>query len=53
MIPPNYIIKKHKLGLANGSVVKNQHANAGDTGSTLVQENLTCLEATKSVHHNY
>ena len=36
-----------------GTVVKNPPANAGDMGSSLIQEDPTCCGATKPVHHNY
>ena len=40
-------------GFPGGTVVKNLPANAGDTGSALVQEDPTCCGATKPMHHNY
>ena len=36
-----------------GSVFKNPPANAGDTGSALVQEDPTCRGATEPMRHNY
>ena len=41
------------LDFPGSSVVKNPPANAGDTGSALVQEDPTCRRATKSVSHKY
>ena len=40
-------------GLPCGSVVKNLLANIGDTTGSLIHENPTCHEATKSMNHNY
>ena len=37
------------VGFTGGSVVKNQPANAGDTGSIPVQEDRPCRRATKLV----
>ena len=39
-------------GFPGGSVVKNLPANAGDTGSILIQADPTCLEATKPLSHS-
>ena len=36
-----------------GGAVVNLPASAGDTGSSLVQEDPTCHRATKPVRHNY
>ena len=36
-----------------GPVVMNLSANAGDMGSTPIQEDSTCCGATKPVLHNY
>ena len=43
------------MDFSGGPVVKNQPANAGDTGSVpyLVWKDSTCLGATKPMHHNY
>ena len=48
-----FIFLKIMLDFPGGTVVKNPPANAGDMGSTLVQEDPTCHGATKSVRHNY
>ena len=40
-------------GFPGGSVVKNLPASAGDMDLSLVQEDPTCLGATKSVCHSY
>ena len=45
-------IRTEKGDFPGGSVVKNPPANAGDTGSSPVQDP-TCRGATKPVHHNY
>ena len=49
----NYLNKKKKRDFPGGPVVKNLPANAEDTGSFLVQEDPTCLEAAKPMCHNY
>ena len=45
--------KKVPRGFPGGSVVKNLPPNAEDIGSILVQEDPTCLGATKPGRHNY
>ena len=40
-------------GFPGGSVAKNVPAIAGDTGSSLIWEYLTCWGATKPMRHNY
>ena len=40
-------------GFPGGSVLKNLPAKAGDTGSILIQEDPTCLGATKTASHNH
>ena len=47
------LLKERNRSFPEGSVVKNQSANVGDTGLTLVQEDPACYRATKPVHHNY
>ena len=42
------------MGFTGGSMVKNSSANVGDTvGGFLIQEDPTCLGATKPPSHNY
>ena len=43
---------KNCRGLPCGLVIKNPPANAGDTGSTPVQEDPMCHRATKPEHQN-
>ena len=46
-------MKKIKIWLPWWSCVKNPPANAGDMGSIPVQEDSTCIRATKPMpHHN-
>ena len=44
---------RHNWGFPGGSVVRSLPANAGDMGSTLIQEDPTCCGAAKSVCHSY
>ena len=48
-----FFIKVLLRGFPGGTVVKNLHTNAGDTGSSPVWEDPTCRRATKPVHRNY
>ena len=45
--------KNRNQGFPGGPVVKNVHANAGNTGGIPVQEYTTCCGAAKALHHNY
>ena len=46
-------LKEGNKDFPGGPLVKNLPANAGDTGSSLIQEDSTCHGATKPVCHNY
>ena len=46
-------IKIASKGFPSGSVVKTLPAIIGDMSSIPDREDLTCLGATKSVHHNW
>ena len=46
-------LKEHYKGFPGGSVVKNLLAIPRDTVWSLIQEDPTCLGATKPKHHNY
>ena len=46
-------LKFYEWGFPGGAVVKNLPASSGNTGSSLVQEDPTCLGATKLVLPNY
>ena len=46
-------LKEHYKGFPGGSVVKNLLAIPWDTVWSLIQEDPTCLGATKPKHHNY
>ena len=46
------LVKQKTMGLSGGSVAKNPPANAEDMVQPLVQEDTTCLGATKPMHHN-
>ena len=52
-IPARAIVEMEEQDFPAGTADRNPPANAGDRGSTLVQEDSTCLGATKPMPHNY